>query len=67
MFMSRIKAVVILSERHGRDAVEKEQEVTSLKALYGACRDATPGQLVRVQLEGREGTVRLDFANFTPR
>lgn len=67
MFKRRVEAVVIFSERRDRDAVETHRAVGSLTALYRACRDAAPGQLVRVQLEGKEGSVRLDFANFTPR
>jgi hypothetical protein len=65
--LGRVKAVVVFSERQGRESVETAREITNLEALYAACRDAEPGQLVRVQLEGREGAVRLDFANFTPR
>jgi hypothetical protein len=61
---AKATAVVSITERRGRDAKDSEIPVDSLDALYEACRRAAPGALVRVQIQGREGEVRLNFASF---
>ncbi len=57
-------AVVTVTEREGRDARDAEIVTTSLEELYEACRRAEPGALVRVQIHGEAGEVRLNFASF---
>ena len=57
-------AVVSITERRGRDSADSEIAVESLDALYEACRGAAPGALVRVQILGDAGEVRLNFASF---
>jgi hypothetical protein len=55
--------VVTLSERVGREYVDSEVPVSSLKELYEACRRAAPGRLSRVLLKGPEGEIRLHFGS----
>ena len=62
--MAELVAVVTITERSGRDSVDREVPVRSLVDLYQACRDAPPSHLVRVTLNGGEGTVQLNFASF---
>jgi hypothetical protein len=57
-------AVVTVTERVGRDSRDAEIVASSLEALYEACRRAEPGALVRVQIHGEAGEVRLNFASF---
>jgi hypothetical protein len=61
---AKTTAVVNITERRGRDSKDSEIAVDSLDALYEACRRAAPGALVRVQLSGPAGDVRLNFASF---
>jgi hypothetical protein len=61
---AKATAVVMITERRGRDATDSEETVDSLDALYEACRRAAPGALVRVQINGPAGEVRLNFASF---
>lgn len=65
--MPEITALVTISHEKGRDTIESETPVRSLEDLYEACRRAPTGRLVRVVVSGPQGSVRLDFANFTPR
>jgi len=60
-------AVVTVTDREGRDAVDSEFEVKSLEELYAACRDAPPSKVVRVVVKGAEGDVQLSFASFIRR
>ena len=62
--MAHATAVVSITERRGRDSKDTEIAVDSLDALYEACRSAAPGALVRVQILGDAGEVRLNFASF---
>ena len=62
--MANATAVVSITERRGRDSKDTEIAVDSLDALYEACRSAAPGALVRVQILGDAGEVRLNFASF---
>jgi hypothetical protein len=55
--------VVSLSERVGREYVDSEVTVSSLKELYEACRRGAPGRLSRVLLKGDEGEIRLHFGS----
>ena len=55
--------VVTLSERVGRDYVDSEVPVSTLKELYEACCRAAPGRLSRVLLKGDEGEIRLNFGS----
>jgi len=57
-------AVVILTERQGRDFVDSEHPVRSLRELYDLCRHAAPAQLGRVLLRGAFGEVRLHFGTY---
>jgi hypothetical protein len=62
--VAKATAVVSITERRGRDAADSEIPVDNLDALYEACRSAAPGALVRVQINGPAGEVRLNFASF---
>ena len=62
--MANATAVVAITERRGRESKDSEIAVDSLDALYEACRGAAPGALVRVQILGEAGEVRLNFASF---
>ena len=62
--MAKATAVVSITERRGRDAQDSEVPVDSLDELYEACRRAAPGALVRVQINGPAGEVRLNFGSF---
>ena len=62
--MANATAVVSITERRGRDSKDSEIPVDSLDALYEACRRAAPGSLVRVQIHGAAGELRLNFASF---
>jgi hypothetical protein len=62
--VAKATAVVSITERRGREASDSEIAVSSLEALYEACRSAAPGALVRVQIHGDAGEVRLNFASF---
>lgn len=57
-------AVVTIASRRGRETVEAEERVSSLKELFDACRNAPSGSVVRVSLRGAGGEVRLNFATF---
>ena len=61
---AKATAVVMITERRGRDASDSEVPVDSLDALYEACRHAAPGALVSVVINGPAGEVRLSFASF---
>ena len=60
-------AVVTVTERGVRDAVDSEVEVRTLEELYAACRDAPPSKVVRIVLKGPDGDVQLSFASFIRR
>ena len=62
--MAKATAVVSITERRGREAKDSEIPVDSLDELYEACRRSAPGSLVRVQIHGAAGEVRLNFASF---
>jgi hypothetical protein len=62
--VAKATAVVSITERRGRDSKDSEIPVESLDDLYEACRRAAPGALVRVQINGPAGEVRLNFASF---
>lgn len=62
--MAKATAVVSITERRGRDAKDSEIPVDNLDDLYEACRRAAPGALVRVQIHGAAGEVRLNFGSF---
>src|SRR5262249_14979937 len=47
-------AVVTVTERGGRDAVDSEVEVRTLEELYAACRDAPPSKVMRIVLKGAD-------------
>ena len=49
---------------HAEGAKEAEHRVSSLEELYRLCKDAPPSKLVRVSIDGPEGSVTLNFANF---
>jgi hypothetical protein len=49
------------SEGGGKEA---EYRVGSLEELYEVCKKAPPSKLVRVSIDGSEGSVTLNFANF---
>jgi hypothetical protein len=57
-------AIVTVSDRKGREAVDSEVRVSTLEELFDACRDAPPSKLVRVSLSGPDGEVLLNFASF---
>lgn len=57
-------AVVILTERSGRDFVDREHPVRSLRELYDVCRHASPAHVGRVVLRGADGEVRLHFGTY---
>jgi hypothetical protein len=57
-------AVVTVTDEVGREARDSEVRAHSLEELYEACRRAAPGALVRVQIHGEAGEVRLNFASF---
>ena len=56
--------VVTITERRGRESVDTEIPVRTLRDLFDACRDAPPSRVVRVSLKGAEGEVQLNFASF---
>jgi hypothetical protein len=62
-----VEALVTVTESAGRDTLEAEIPVRSLRELYDACRGVAAGTLVRVHLRGAEGDVRLNFASLTRR
>jgi hypothetical protein len=62
--VAKATAVVLITERRGRDARDSEINVDSLDELYEACRRSAPGALVRVLIHGPAGEVRLDFGSF---
>jgi len=62
--MAEPVAVVTVASRRGRETVETEMRVSSLKELFEACRSAPTGSVVRVSLRGPGGEVRLNFASF---
>jgi hypothetical protein len=63
----RAVALVTVTDRDGRDAVDSEVEVHTLEDLYAACRDAPPSHVVRIVLRGAEGDVQLHFGSFIRR
>jgi hypothetical protein len=65
--MSEYKAVVTVTSQDGRESVESEVTVTTLAELFRACQGAPPSRLVRVQVNGPEGDVLLNFASFLRR
>jgi hypothetical protein len=58
------RTVVILTERQGRDFVDSEHPVSSLRELYDVCRRAGAARMGRVLLRGAEGEVRLHFGTY---
>jgi hypothetical protein len=62
--MAEPVGIVTITERSGRDSVDTEIPVRSLRDLFEACRDAPPSKVVRVSLTGAEGEVQLNFASF---
>jgi hypothetical protein len=62
--VAKATAMVLITERRGREAKDSEIPVESLDELYEACRRAAPGALVRVIIHGALGEVRLDFGSF---
>lgn len=62
--MAEPEGIVTITERRGRESVDTELRVRSLRDLFEACRDAPPSKVVRVSLKGPEGEVRLNFASF---
>jgi uncharacterized iron-regulated membrane protein len=62
--VSKVTAMVSITERRGRDSADSEIPVSSLDDLYEACRRAAPGALVRVVVYGPAGEVRLEFGSF---
>ena len=61
--MAKATAVVSITGEAGTRTAAGNA-VSSLEALYEACRSAAPGALVRVQIHGDAGEVRLNFASF---
>ena len=62
--MSEPVGVVTITERRGRDSVDTEVRVRTLRDLFEACKDAPPSKVVRVALRAPEGEVLLNFASF---
>lgn len=62
--MSEPEGVVTITERRGRDSVDTEVRVRTLRDLFEACMDAPPSKVVRVTLHAPEGEVLLNFASF---
>jgi hypothetical protein len=58
-----LEALVTVTESEGRDTLEAELPVHSLRELYDTCRGVAAGTLVRVHLRGEDGEVRLNFAS----
>jgi hypothetical protein len=55
-------AVVTVWQSEG--AMEFERRVHTIEELFDVCKAAPPSKLVRVTLQGPEGEVTLNFANF---
>jgi hypothetical protein len=62
--MSEPVGIVTITKQRGRESVDSELRVRTLRDLYDACRAAPPSRLVRVVLKADEGEVRLNFASF---
>jgi hypothetical protein len=56
--------IVSISERRGRESIDSEIRVRSLRELFDACREAPASRVVKVCLRGSEGEVWLNFASF---
>lgn len=57
-------AVVTITEPKGREMVDREVRVRSLRDLFDVCRDPPPPNVIRVSIKGPGGEVRLNFASF---
>jgi hypothetical protein len=62
--MGDLVAVVSVSKRGTVTPIDVQLRVSTLQALFDACRDAPPSDVVRVSIQGSEGEVRLNFASF---
>jgi len=62
--MNDLVAVVSVSKRGTVAPSDVKVKVSTLQALFDACRDAPPSDVVRVSIQGPEGEVRLNFASF---
>jgi hypothetical protein len=65
--MPEPEGVVTITERRGRESVDREIRVRTLRDLFDACRDAPPSKVARVSLRSSEGEVVLNFASFIHR
>lgn len=62
--MGDLVAIISVSRRGPVTPTDVQVRVSTLEALFDACRDAPPSDVVRVSIMGAEGEVRLNFASF---